>query len=129
LTEQPIQQRTVVTHPRTIATRVGARAGPLPDPTGPNALNDLQVRALMRAQLRLGLRYLSMVALLLAVLPIIFATTEVLAATRLFGIPLTWLIIGGGLFPCMIIVALAYNRATDRLESSVLSPQTGSTVR
>ncbi len=127
--EPSAEQRTVVTHPRTVAIRVGSRMGPLPDSNGDDVLDDAAVRVLMRAQLRLGMRYLSIVALLLAALPVIFATTEVLSTTRLAGIPLTWLIIGGGLFPCMIAIALAYNRATDKLELSVIPPEKGTTDR
>jgi hypothetical protein len=114
------RQRRVVTHPRTVATRVGSGMGPLPDLHDTGSLDDAAVRALMRSQLRLGLGYLTIVIVLLASLPLVLVQTNFFNSHSMFGIPLTWLIIGGGLFPIMIAIALFYNRAVERIESDLV---------
>jgi hypothetical protein len=112
--------RTVVTHPRTVATRVARGSLPLPDIESPSGLSELALHTLMRAQLRMGLRYLGVIVACLIIVPLVLANTSVLAEKSVFNVPLTWLVVGGGFFPLLLGIALSYTRSIARLEAAYL---------
>jgi hypothetical protein len=124
LPHSPPKGRVTVTHPRTVAPRrsnhTGARetaprvvsAG-----TGGSDLlgtNDLQ--SLMQSQLRLSLRFVSILAVLLVSGPLVLANIAWFSTHRIAGVPITWLILGFGFFPIFLLVARSYVRATEELE-------------
>jgi hypothetical protein len=111
------QGRTVVTHPRTVATRVGHEKNVVPNLDDEGGLSELRLRSLMGAQLRLGIRHLAVVIGVLTALPLVLANTDVLSDNVMFGVPLAWLLVGAGLFPLLLGVALSYNRSITRLEA------------
>ena len=113
--------RTVVTHPRTVATRLGRDPLELPDIESPSGLSELALKALMGAQLRMGLRYLAVIVFSLTAVPLLMANTTVLAEQTLFGIPAAWLVIGAGFFPLLLGVAVSYTRTIARLEAAYLN--------
>lgn len=112
---EPKRQRVLVTHPRTVATRVRASAYPVPD-ADPVPIGELALRSLMRAQLRLSLRYLAGVALLLAGVPLLLVHVSFLSSHRVFGVPLSWVVVGCGMFPLLVVLAYGYDRRVQRIE-------------
>lgn len=112
--------RTVVTHPRTVATRVARDPMVLPDIEAPSGLSELALHTLMRAQLRMGLRYLAMIVGSLIAVPLLLANTTVFAKRFVFGVPVTWVLVGAGFFPLLLGVAISYSRSIARLESAYL---------
>jgi hypothetical protein len=120
-TDSPLPSgRTVVTHPRTVATRVARGPLALPDLETPSGLSELALHTLMRAQLRMGLRYLLVIVLALAGVPLLLANTSILDEKTVAGIPVTWIVVGGGFFPVLLGVAISYTRSITRLEAAYL---------
>ena len=92
----------------------------LPDIETPSGLSELALHALMRAQLRMGLRYLAMIVGSLIAVPLLLANTTVFAERFVFGVPVTWVLVGAGFFPLLLGVAISYSRSIARLESAYL---------
>lgn len=106
--------RVTVTHPRTVATSRGPRVGARVEASA--LLSDRQLRLLMRAQLRLSVRYVSGVGLLLVLVPLLLANVSWFAEATFGGVPLSWLIVGALFFPVFVVVGRSYVRSVERLE-------------
>jgi hypothetical protein len=121
-TARPVTRsgRTVVTHPRTVATRVARDSLLLPDIEARSGLSELALQTLMRKQLRMGLRYLAVIVFCLIGVPLALVNSSVLAETTVFSIPLSWLVVGGGFFPLLLGVAVSYTRSIAQLEAAYL---------
>lgn len=74
------------------------------------------VRGLVRAQLALAVRLALVVGIGLGGLPLLFAVAPSVAAVKLFGIHLPWLLLGLGAFPFLVAVGWAYVRLAERNE-------------
>ncbi|GAA1351373.1 DUF485 domain-containing protein [Saccharothrix algeriensis] len=112
----PARQRVVVTSPRTRAPRV-----PRPYPASreideQSELGAVYMRSLIRAQRRLGLLLCAVVCGSVAALPLVFALAPSVAAQRLFGLPLPWLLLGGLVFPLFVLAGWCYVRQAERGE-------------
>ena len=79
-------------------------------------LGDRYMRALMGAQLRLGLLVCLTVCGPLAALPIAFELFPALGAANLLGLRLPWLLLGVVVFPALVIGAWLYVRRAERNE-------------
>ena len=79
-------------------------------------VGEVYMRSLLRAQLRLGISLLAVVALVLGTLPLVFAWQPRLAAVRIFSVPLPWLLIGVGIYPLLSAAAWWHVRAAERVE-------------
>ena len=91
----PVQpQRVRVTSPRMGATARPARRSGTREIDEQTDVGEVYMRSLLRAQLRLGISLLALVALVLGTLPLVFAWQPKLAAVRIFSVPLPWLLIG-----------------------------------
>lgn len=112
--EQP--RRVVVTHPRTRAARPGPRPAVARDLQEQTPLGEVYLRALMRAQLRLGLLICGAVCLLLGALPLAFALVPALHRTRLWGIGLPWLVLGLPVYLLLLVAGVVYVRRAERNE-------------
>lgn len=76
----------------------------------------LLVRSLVRAQLTLALRVVAVLAVTLGGLPLAFALAPGLGHSRLFGLPLPWLVLGGASYPLLLACGAFYVRAARRNE-------------
>jgi putative solute:sodium symporter small subunit len=111
--------RTTVTHPRTIAVRrpgYSPHAGAAEDVVPLSPVELLAVTALMRAQLRLSIRYLAATACVLIGVPLLLVHVAWLSTTTVFGVPLSWVLVGVGFFPLFIVIGAHYTRSVERLE-------------
>jgi uncharacterized BrkB/YihY/UPF0761 family membrane protein len=79
-------------------------------------VGEVYMRSLLRSQLRQAITVVALMVLILATLPLVFAWQPQLSATRVLGLPLAWLVIGGLLYPLMMIGAWWLERAADRTE-------------
>ncbi|MGH3661087.1 MAG: hypothetical protein ACRDT8_24610 [Micromonosporaceae bacterium] len=79
-------------------------------------IGEVYMRSLIRAQLRLALLVLSAVGLLLAGLPLLFATAPELPQLQLIGLPLPWLLLGVLVHPTLVGAAWFYCRQAERTE-------------
>lgn len=116
--------RVRVTAPRQSATATpGGASGKLPYPGGELAEDSdagrIFIRSLIRSQLRLALVVACGFLVILAVIAVflVYGPGGV-AETRIFGIPLDWLVLGAGIYPPVIgLSAWLYNRAAARNEA------------
>lgn len=77
----------------------------------------LYIRSLIRSQLRLAIVCaLAFVAVLVAV-PLVFALVPGLDAASVGVVPVSWIVLGGGLFPVLIAIAALYVRTSTRNEA------------
>ncbi|MBW4721017.1 DUF485 domain-containing protein [Saccharothrix obliqua] len=114
--DRPHAQRVVVTSPRTRAPRA-----PRPYPASreideQSELGAVYMRSLVRAQRRLGLGLCAVVCGSVAALPLVFALAPAVAAQRVLGVPLPWLLLGGVVFPVFVLAGWCYVRQAERAE-------------
>jgi Protein of unknown function, DUF485 len=114
--QKPAAQRVVVTSPRTRAPRA-----PRPYPASreideQSELGAVYMRSLIRTQRRLGLLLCAVVCGSVASLPLIFTLAPSVAAQRVLGIQLPWVLLGGLVFPVFILAGWFYVRQSERNE-------------
>lgn len=88
-------------------------------------IGEIYMRSLLRTQLRQGLTAIATLVLVLAVLPLVFATEPQLATVRIITVPLPWVLIGVGMYPFLFLLAWWLQRAADRAEqdfAEIVSP-------
>ncbi|HEX6468057.1 MAG TPA: hypothetical protein VF069_03105 [Streptosporangiaceae bacterium] len=110
------QRRVTVTGPRARGVRVPPYPRVTRDIDEQTELGACYVRSLMRAQFRLALAGCGVVALVIGLLPLVFALLPGLAAVKLFGVPLPWLVLGLGVQPLWIAAAVGHVRGAERAE-------------
>lgn len=109
-------KRVRITSPRTTAGR------PRPvvvteEIDAQTALGEVYLRSLMRSQLRLAVGVLSLLAVTLGGLPLLFATAPATRQWELLGIPLPWLALGLLAYPALIGAGWWYVRQAERTEA------------
>ncbi|MFI1169578.1 hypothetical protein ACH4UM_40030 [Streptomyces sp. NPDC020801] len=109
-------RRVTVTHPRTRAARPGQRGAVARDVHEQTALGEVYVKALMRAQLRLGLLVCGAVFLPLAALPLLLGYVPALDHARLWGTGLPWLLLGLPVHLLLVAAGACYVRRAERHE-------------
>jgi uncharacterized membrane protein (DUF485 family) len=75
------------------------------------------VRSLIRSQLRLGVVAAAGFVIATVVFVLMLALVPDLSAAVVFGVPASWLLLGFGLYPLAITVAVLYLRAAARNEA------------
>jgi putative solute:sodium symporter small subunit len=108
--------RVAVRNPRGRASRRGPGERALTELREQTEVGEVLLRSLIRAQLALALRIFAVFGCLLLGLPALFATHPRLADFRLLGLPLPWLILGGAIYPLLVLLALLYVRHAERNE-------------
>ncbi|AYF97731.1 DUF485 domain-containing protein [Protaetiibacter intestinalis] len=111
MSEAPRPQRVRVTAPR--AEELGrAASGPgLGDPGA------LYIRSLIRSQLRLAIVCAVAFIVVLVAVPLVFVLVPGLDAASVGGVPVSWIVLGAGLFPVLIAIAALFVRTSARNES------------
>ncbi|MGW2749174.1 hypothetical protein [Streptomyces sp. NPDC001450] len=109
-------RRVAVTHPRTRAARPGQRGAVVRDVHEQTALGEVYVKALMRAQLRLGLLVCGAVFLPLAALPLLLGYVPELHHARLWGAGLPWLLLGLPVHALLVVAGACYVGRAERHE-------------
>ncbi|GGI46330.1 uncharacterized membrane protein (DUF485 family) [Agromyces flavus] len=115
-------QRVRVTAPRTGAVAASARRSTARRRTavGPGPSSDVQavyVRSLIRSQLRLALVCAAAFVVATAAFAVGVALLPGLGEVALLGVPVSWLLLGVGVYPLAITVAALYVRAATRNEA------------
>ena len=91
-------------------------------------VGDVYLRSLIRTQLRLALAVGGVFAILLGALPLALAALPVLRDTKLFGVPLSWILLGVAVYPVVLVGAWVFVRAAERTErdfAELLEPDAG----
>lgn len=109
-------RRVAVRNPRGRATRRDPRERALSELREQTEVGEVLLRSLTRAQLGLALRVFAVFGCLLLGLPALFATYPGLAGFRLLGVPLPWVLLGGAVYPLLVLMGLLYVRQAERNE-------------
>jgi hypothetical protein len=107
---------------RRVIVRSDARR--VPGPAEEGGLGDLSqdaygrefLASLMRAQGGVALSTLLPAVALLALYPLLAAIFPSLATAQVFGVPLTLIILGGGIYPPLVLLGFWYVRRSERVE-------------
>jgi hypothetical protein len=116
--QQPVEtpRRVVVTSPRTAAVRRPPGRPALRALDEQDVVGELLVRSLVRAQLFLALRMLTVLVVLLGGLPLLFALVPGTREVQLLGLPLPWLVLGVLVHPALVVGGVVYLRLSERNE-------------
>lgn len=79
-------------------------------------VGDAYMRSLLRSQFRLALGMTVLLMLTIGVLPFAFAHLAALRHGHLFGLPLPWVLLGGGCYPVLLLIGWRYVRVAERNE-------------
>lgn len=109
--------RVRVTSPRTGAARA-RRMRPTSEIDSNTRLGEVYVSSLLRAQLRLALRFLSVVVVLVTGLPLLFTLFPGLTDTRLLAMPLPWVLLAFAVYPFLFLCGWLYVRRAERNEET-----------
>jgi len=75
------------------------------------------IRSLIRSQLRAAIVCATAFIAVLIGVPLVFTLVPGLDAARVAGVPVSWIVLGAGLFPVLIAIAALYVRIASRNES------------
>jgi hypothetical protein len=111
-------KRVTVTGPRrsSPSTQGGVRELAESTPVG-----DLYLRSLMRSQLGLSLRVLTVFVTLFLGLPLLFYVAPSLSNDKVFGVSLPWVILGVAMYPVLLALAWVYNRSANRIDDEFIA--------
>jgi hypothetical protein len=115
--------RVTVTHP---LTRVGGE-GTTPKVDvraargGDSAAEAVALRSIMRAQFQLTVKWFGSLVGLLFGIATVLAIAPSLGKVQLVGVPVTWMLLGFGLFPVLTLMARRFVRSAEYLERRFLS--------
>jgi hypothetical protein len=108
-------RRVRVTSPRTSAARTRPVA-PTSEIDSRTRLGEVYVSSLVRAQLRLAVGVLVLVAGLVAGLPLIFWLLPVLREVWVLGMPLPWVLLAFAVYPFLLLCGWGYVRRAEHNE-------------
>ena len=109
--ERPPQRVRVTAPRRDEGERRATPASAAGDPAA------LYVRTLIRSQRRLAIVCASAFIVILVAVPLLFTLVPELDEADIGGIPVSWIVLGAGLFPVLIAIAALYVRIASRNES------------
>jgi hypothetical protein len=109
-------RRVAVRNPRGRATRRAPGERALTELAEQTEVGEILLRSLTRAQLMLAVRIFAVFGCLLLGLPALFATYPGLADFRILGLPLPWVLLGGAVYPLLVLLGVLYVRHAERNE-------------
>jgi Flp pilus assembly protein TadB len=80
------------------------------------ATDELLLTSLMRAQLGVTLMALAPTAALLIAYPLVASIVPSLASAHVFRLPLALLVLGGAIYPPIVLIGFSYVRRAERVE-------------
>jgi putative solute:sodium symporter small subunit len=105
-----------VTSPWTERPRLRPRPTATSEIDAQSELGEIYVGTLLRAQLRLALSILVVLALTIGILPLVFTLLPGLTSHRVLGMPVSWGILAFGCYPVLVLLAWRYVRVAERNE-------------
>ncbi|MFE5409303.1 hypothetical protein [Microbacterium sp. NPDC056569] len=114
----PAPGRVRVTAPRAGSRAASVRSAAPQSDGGPTSdIAGVYVRSLIRSQLRLGIVFALGFVVATALFVLAVALVPELDTTFVLGVPLSWLLLGAGVYPLAITVGGLYMRAASRNEA------------
>jgi hypothetical protein len=81
-----------------------------------SAIGEIYMRSLIRAQLRLAISVLGVLALTVGGLPLAFRFLPAVFDEQVFGVPLSWVLLAFAVYPWLVLLAWWYVRSAERNE-------------
>ncbi|WP_344775478.1 hypothetical protein [Nocardioides panacisoli] len=113
MSEEPPPRVRVTGPSRQLAGRPRSRLGDVHEQT---PLGGVYLSSLLRAQLGLAVRVLAVVAVTIVALPLLFHLVPGLSDVELAGLPLAWVLLGGAVYPFLLLLGWRYVRQAERNE-------------
>jgi hypothetical protein len=89
-------------------------------------LSEVYLDSLLAAQLRLAGRVLLLLVLAVGSLPLVFFLVPGLVEVTLFGVPLSWLLLGIGVYPLLLLLGWRFVVRAERNERDFVDLTRGS---
>lgn len=115
MTEPGAPRRVRVTSPRAGRPRRTSIASEIDAQT---ELGEIYMRSLLRAQLRLALGTVLVLAGTVGLLPVLFTAVPAARTVDVLGVPLPWVLLGLAVHPLLFALAWVYVRRAERNERS-----------
>lgn len=112
------QPRVRITSPRTTQPRTRPRPSVEAEIDAQSEIGEIYMRSLLRAQLRLALGVLLVLAVTVGALPLMFHLAPGFFRRPVLGMPLSWMILAIGVYPLLVLLAWRYVRSADRNEQA-----------
>lgn len=109
-------ERVRVTSPRTTTGRRRQPPSATHEIDAQSQVGEIYLASLLRAQLRLGLVVIGLLAVLLGGLPLLFWLAPAWMGREFFGMPLAWGLLGFLVYPMLVAIGWWYVRAAERNE-------------
>ena len=109
-------KRVRITHPRTEAARRGPARPPSREIDEQTELGEIYMRSLIRSQRRLALAVCGAIGVVLTGIALAGAVFPRFGTSRLFGLPLPWVLLGVLVYPVLIALAAYAVRQSERNE-------------
>ncbi len=118
MTQPPerVPQRVRVTSPWTERPRLRPRLTATSEIDAQSEVGEIYVRTLLRAQLRLAVTTLVVLALTIGTLPLVFTLLPGLTTQHVLGMPVSWGVLGFGCYPVLVFLAWRYVRRAESNE-------------
>jgi len=118
MTQPPerVPQRVRVTSPWTERPRLRPRLTATSEIDAQSEVGEIYVRTLLRAQLRLAVTTLVVLALTIGMLPLVFTLVPGLTTQHVLGMPVSWGVLGFGCYPVLVFLAWRYVRRAESNE-------------
>lgn len=110
--------RVRVTSPRTARPGTAPRRSAASEMAAQSDLGEIYLGALMRAQLRLAFRTTAVLLLTVGLLPLAFYLWPALTERQVLGMPISWGMLGFGVYPPILLLAWWHVRAVVRAEDA-----------
>jgi putative solute:sodium symporter small subunit len=115
-TPERTPDRVRVTSPWTERPRLRPRRTATIEIDAQSEVGEIYVGTLLRAQLRLAVNILVVLALTVGVLPLVFTVVPGLTSHHVLGMPVSWGILAFGCYPVLVFLAWRYVRLAERNE-------------
>jgi hypothetical protein len=109
-------ERVRVTSPRTTTGRRREPPSAAGEIDAQTQVGEVYLRSLMRAQLRLTLTVIAVLAVGVGGLPLAFWLLPGWAGARVLGMPLAWGLLGFAVYPALVLLGWWYVRSAERNE-------------
>jgi putative solute:sodium symporter small subunit len=109
-------ERVRVTSPHTEHHSGRARRTAASEIDAQSELGEIYLAALLRAQLRLAVGTLVVLAISIGALPVLFQLFPGLTAHHVLGMPVSWVLLAFGCYPVLVVLAWRYVRAAEHNE-------------
>ena len=110
-----MNERVRITSPRTAARRPRPISG-TEEIDAQSPVGEIYMRSLIRSQLRIAIAVVVAIGLGIGGIPLLFWFVPGAADVRVFDLPLAWLLLGGVVYPLLVVVGWLYVRQAERNE-------------